>query len=55
MNSPEHPDAAQYAALEAAGQLQMQESPRWAQVADGTLRLQFELPLHGVSLVRLTW
>ncbi len=55
MGSPQSPDPAQYAALEAAGQLQMLGSPEWTQSSDGTLRMKFDLPLHGVSLVRFTW
>lgn len=55
MGSPQHPDPAQYAALEAAGQLQMLGSPRWVQTGDGTARLSFDLPLHGISLLRFTW
>ncbi len=55
MGSPQHPDAAQYAALESAGQLQMADSPRWIASANGSIHLTFDLPLHGVSLIRLTW
>jgi hypothetical protein len=31
------------------------ESPRWANSADGRLRLNFDLPLHGVSLILVSW
>ncbi len=55
MGSPAQPDARQRAALESAGQLQALESPRWVQSDDGTVRLRFELPLHGVSLIRVDW
>jgi xylan 1,4-beta-xylosidase len=55
MGSPQQPDAAQYAALESAGQLQLHESPRWLQSADGRVHLTFDLPRHAVSLIRLTW
>lgn len=54
MGSPQSPDAAQYAALEASGQLQLLASPEWRS-SGGTLHFQFDLPLHGVSLIRLTW
>jgi xylan 1,4-beta-xylosidase len=55
MGSPEHPTAGQYAELEAAGQLTPLESPRWQSVRDARLHLAFSLPLHGVSLIRLSW
>ena len=46
---------AQYAQLEAAGQLHLLDSPRWDSAQDGRLHLSFALPLHGISLLRLTW
>jgi len=55
MGSPAQPTAEQYALLEAAGQLQMAEPPRWMELSDGTLRRQFDLPLHGVSEILITW
>jgi xylan 1,4-beta-xylosidase len=55
MGSPAQPSAEQYTQLEAAGQLQSVESPRWANVVDGRLRLNFDLPLHGVSLILVSW
>ncbi len=55
MGSPAQPTAEQVALLEAAGQLQSAESPRWIHTAGEPLRLHFNLPLHGVSLIRLTW
>ena len=55
MGSPPQPSPEQYAQLEAAGQLQSVESPRWANSADGRLRVNFDLPLHGVSLILVTW
>jgi xylan 1,4-beta-xylosidase len=55
MGSPQQPDAAQYADLESAGQLQTLESPRWIVAGDGSVHLTFDLPLHSVSLIRLTW
>jgi xylan 1,4-beta-xylosidase len=55
MGSPQSPSAGQYASLEAAGRLQLSDSPRWMQVEDGRVHIRFALPLHGVSLVRLTW
>jgi xylan 1,4-beta-xylosidase len=55
MGSPQHPAPEQYAQLEAAGQLQLLTSPEWRVVKDGKLALDFTLPRHAVSLVRLTW
>jgi len=55
MGSPQPPTPAQYSELEASGQLQTVESPRWVSAVDGELQLRFQLPLHGVSLIRLTW
>ena len=55
MGSPQQPAPEQYKLLEAAGQLAFAESPRWANSPDGQLRLTFDLPLHGVSLILVTW
>ncbi len=55
MGSPAHPDAAQYALLEAAGQLQLLESPRFAGAKSGGITLDITLPRQAVSLVRLQW
>ncbi|MGQ9632989.1 MAG: GH39 family glycosyl hydrolase [Bryobacteraceae bacterium] len=55
MGSPQDPSPDQYARLEAAGRLELLESPRWVPVAKGTVRLEFPLPRHGISLLRLTW
>ena len=55
MGSPQQPTPAQYARLEAAGQLQLLGSPEWRQPQDGKLELEFTLPSHAVSLIRLTW
>jgi xylan 1,4-beta-xylosidase len=55
MGSPQQPTPEQYTVLEAAGQLQLLESPRWVSAEAGRLRVPFVLPLHGVSLIRLTW
>jgi len=55
MGSPPQPNASQYKLLEAAGQLASADSPRWSNSADGELRISFDLPLHGVSLILVTW
>lgn len=55
MGSPQHPDAAQYALLQAAGQLQLLTSPQWIDVHDGSIAITTDLPHESVSLLRLTW
>jgi xylan 1,4-beta-xylosidase len=55
MGSPQQPTPEQYTRLEAAGHLQLLGSPEWRQPQDGKLALDFTLPRHGVSLLRLTW
>jgi len=55
MGSPARPTAEQYALLEAAGQLESAESPRWMNSSDGRVRMNFDLPLHGVSLILIRW
>jgi len=51
MDSPGKPTPEQYAALEAAGQLQEFDSPRWY----GRTDLQVTLPRQSVSLLQLSW
>jgi xylan 1,4-beta-xylosidase len=55
LGSPQQPTAEQYTALEAAGQLQLLESPAWREIRGGSIRLDFALPRQGVSLVQLRW
>ena len=55
MGSPEHPGPEDYAKLEAAGQLQLLESPRWMTIQGSAASLQFTLPLQGISLVQISW
>jgi xylan 1,4-beta-xylosidase len=55
MGSPQDPTAEQYATLEAAGQLQLLDSPRWITPDDGRIRLDVQLPRRGLSLLRVTW
>ncbi|HXF26859.1 MAG TPA: hypothetical protein VN610_06280 [Bryobacteraceae bacterium] len=55
MGSPPSPSPAQYATLEAAGQLQQLTSPAWLHIANGAARLEFALPREALSLIRLTW
>ncbi len=55
MGSPAQPDKEQYAQLEQAGQLHLFDSPRWITAENGGTKLTFDLPRHGVSLIRITW
>ena len=55
MGSPAQPNPEQYAQLEEAGQLHLLESPRWITSQDGGAQVEFALPRHGVSLIRITW
>ncbi len=55
MGAPQQPTPAQYAQLEAAGQLQMLGSPEWQTPVKGALQLAFPLPRQGVSLIEITW
>jgi xylan 1,4-beta-xylosidase len=55
MGSPQSPTPEQYAKLQAAGQLQLLDSPRWITPADGETKLKVQLPRQGLSLLRLTW
>jgi xylan 1,4-beta-xylosidase len=55
MGSPQHPTEDQYARLEAAGQLELLESPRWVESRGGVLELAIQLPRQGVSLIELSW
>jgi xylan 1,4-beta-xylosidase len=55
MGSPQQPTAQQYTKLEAAGQLQMMESPRWITIRDGTVNIHLSLPRNAVSLLCLSW
>ena len=55
MHSPQHPNAGEYARLEAAGQLQLLDSPHWLSSTNGAGRIQFSLPLQAISLLELSW
>jgi len=55
MGSPQQPTPAQYAALEAAGQLQLLTSPEWRTATNQQFAMTFDLPRQAVSLLRITW
>ena len=55
MGQPSHLTGDQQELLQATGQLQPLDSPRWVQVANGQIKLEFNLPRHALSLVRIEW
>ncbi|MBV9085157.1 MAG: beta-xylosidase [Acidobacteriaceae bacterium] len=55
MGSPQNPTADQYGKLEAAGHLQLWESPRWVESRTGSEDVNFSLPLQAISLIELSW
>jgi xylan 1,4-beta-xylosidase len=55
MGSPQQPSAAQYAALEKAGQLQTIPGPETMETHFGLVSIPITLPRQGVSLIKLTW
>jgi xylan 1,4-beta-xylosidase len=55
MGSPQSPTPEQYAKLQAAGQLQLLDSPRWMTPEKGEIKLDVQLPRMGLSLLRVTW
>jgi xylan 1,4-beta-xylosidase len=50
---PMYPAHGQRDAIKARDGLELLEPPRAVEAADGTLRLSFTLPVHGVSLLTL--
>lgn len=55
MGGPQTPDEAQLKILKRSGELQQFCSPKWVNVIGGKIRLDFDLPRQGVSLVTLEW
>jgi xylan 1,4-beta-xylosidase len=55
MGSPQHPNAKQYADLQAAGQLESITSPVWMEVSNGQAKVSMDLPCEGISLLHLKW
>jgi len=55
MGKPQSPTPDTYKHLEAAGQLQLLQSPRWIDNRHGDAELRFSLPLQAVSLLDLGW
>ncbi len=55
MGSPQNPTPDQQRQLEAAGQLQLLDSPNWLWSQSGAVLINFDLPRQAVSLIRLDW
>jgi xylan 1,4-beta-xylosidase len=55
MGSPQNPSPEQYARLEAAGNLELLNSPSWGWTEAGAAAIKFSLPRQAVSLVQLSW
>jgi xylan 1,4-beta-xylosidase len=55
LGSPQELTADQQRQLEAAGQLQLLDSPTWLSNESGAVSINIELPRQGVSLIRLEW
>ena len=55
MGSPQKPSPEQFSTLQAAGQLQMLDSPVWLDVQDGGVSVAVTMPRQSVSLMHLSW
>jgi xylan 1,4-beta-xylosidase len=55
MGKPQQVNNEQYKELEKAGQLQLYTSPEWKKTNNGGVKLKFDLPRQGVTLIQLTW
>jgi xylan 1,4-beta-xylosidase len=55
IGSPQQPTPEQYKQLEIAGQLQLDGSPQWTNVAPDGLQFPLTLPRNALALVRISW
>jgi xylan 1,4-beta-xylosidase len=55
MGSPQEPTPEQYARLQAAGHLQLLDSPRWITAEDRAIKVELRLPQAALSLLRVTY
>jgi xylan 1,4-beta-xylosidase len=55
IGAPQNPTPDQQRQLEAAGQLQLLDSPNWLWNQSGDASINFDLPRQAVSLIRLEW
>ena len=55
MGKPQNPTKEQIETLEQSGQLEMYTSPEYIDITNNSLRISFDLPRQGVSLIKLDW
>jgi xylan 1,4-beta-xylosidase len=55
MGSPENPTPEQFAKLQAAGHLELLDSPKWMTPENGEIKVDMQLPRQALSLLRVTW
>jgi xylan 1,4-beta-xylosidase len=55
LGSPQEPTPEQYARLQAAGQLQLLDSPTWMTANHGAITVDVQLPRNALSLLRMTY
>lgn len=55
MGSPQRPTSEQQARMSSGGRLQELGPAEWIGLEQGTLRLNFRVPRHAVSLIQVTW
>ena len=55
MGSPQNPSKEQIEILERSGQLETYTSPGYVDVTSNGIRIEFELPRQGVSLIKIDW
>jgi xylan 1,4-beta-xylosidase len=55
MGSPQTPTPEQFAKLQAAGQLELLDSPQWITPENGEIKVEMQLPRQALSLLRVTW
>ena len=55
MGRPQNPSKEQIETLERSGQLELYTSPEYVDVTNNGLRIEFDLPRQGVSLIKLDW
>jgi xylan 1,4-beta-xylosidase len=55
MGSPQSLTPEAYQRLEAAGRLELLDSPSWLRAAQGKVVVRFDLPRQALSLVQLSW
>lgn len=55
MGCPRSPDKIQLEKLRRSSELQLYSSPQWIKTETGNIQLDFDLPIQGVSLVKIEW